>query len=488
MSRWEEQFRVHPYRQSWNRLQEALGLAKIDDVSITTSVSELARLKKVVGYIDGILESLDPELLPASTFDNFNAQASACVDQILNYNSNRNIGHVRNANEHADNLLTYIRPYMVVDGKLGRALQRAATDYIKTFETGSAEYSETISELAADASSKLQEMQGFQAESRVIKDELFAAKEEFVGRDGDSGLYADLKEKISAINTSHEEIQQFHDEIFEGDSENVAKKAAIDEAVENSVVQSKRAKDVVAGTESAHTKIIEFEKKILGSSSDGSEEGCFSYELDQQKNRLDAFERDQAARTKALNEQIENLLPGATSAGLASAYREMKESFEAPINNASKVFYWSIGVLIVGSVLLCLDRISWSQGLVIEWTHLTDWQSVLRSIAYKLPFYGPAIWLTYYASKRRSEYQRLKQEYAHKEALAKSYDSFRKQIDALGAGDDQLMKALLDRAINAIAYNASQTLDGKHGDKMPFHEAVEKIVQKVAEVKTPPSS
>src|SRR5690606_2016354 len=112
----------------------------------------------------------------------------------------------------------------------------------------------------------------------------------------------------------------------------------------------------------------------------------------------------------------------------------------------------------------------------VEFIKLTDWASVGRSVAHKLPFYAPLVWLAYYASKRRSEFQRLEQEYAHKEALAKSYDSYRKQIEDLSGDSDQLMRDLLAKAVSAIAFNASASLDGKHGDKIPMHEIIEKAV------------
>ena len=124
---------------------------------------------------------------------------------------------------------------------------------------------------------------------------------------------------------------------------------------------------------------------------------------------------------------------------------------------------------------MAVDSISLADG--IRFKELGDWESVLRSLAYKLPFYGPAVWFAYYASKRRSEYQRLQQEYAHKEALAKSYDSYKKQIQELGQENNEMLVSLLNKAIDAIAHNASKTLDGKHGDKMPLQEALDRLAE-----------
>jgi hypothetical protein len=53
------------------------------------------------------------------------------------------------------------------------------------------------------------------------------------------------------------------------------------------------------------------------------------------------------------------------------------------------------------------------------------------AILNKLPIYLPVVWLAYYSSKRRGEAQRLKQEYAHKESLAKSYMGYKDQLEEL---------------------------------------------------------
>jgi hypothetical protein len=189
-------------------------------------------------------------------------------------------------------------------------------------------------------------------------------------------------------------------------------------------------------------------------------------------------------------------MPGATSAGLASAYYDMKVSFNDPINGASKLFFWSVGIIVLIAALSTIDSIgikdieSIKDGVTIHsagmpyinFVKLNDWDAVLKGLVSKIPFYAPILWLALYASKRRSECQRLQQEYAHKEALSKSYDKYKKQIDDLGNQDMDMKKALIMKAVEAIAYNASNTLDRKHGDKMPTHDLIGKIVEAIPKV------
>ena len=76
-----------------------------------------------------------------------------------------------------------------------------------------------------------------------------------------------------------------------------------------------------------------------------------------------------------------------------------------------------------------------------------DWETISKNLVGRLPIYIPILWLALYASKRRSEYQRLQQEYAHKEAIAKSFDKYKKQIEDLDNEDPELQKLLMQALI-----------------------------------------
>lgn len=470
MSRWTNNFETHAFRGQWERVKGAIGEIQLDDPLVLLCLDEIGRMKKVCAYIDQAIVGVDPELLPLNFWDPIKDQMSACADQIRAFISNKNSGHLQNANGNLDSILSQTRPYILGKGKLGPALQAAAKAYSAALE-------DAVTALNARMLSGVKDLEESQARSVELVNEIETNLSEIDKKHDELFVGAgDQEAKANLLDGYIEEITNFYRRLVTGSGDSGSIKEEV--AAAREVVKSGReAIEKLRGEAQATIRDLSaFEIRILGSlKEDGKREGGLDAELTSRLRELGNVESHQKTRYEALNTQIESLLPGATSAGLASAYREMKDSFDRPIENASKVFYWSIGVLIVGSVLLCLDKVSWSNGLLVEWVHLTDWQSVLRSIAYKLPFYGPAVWLAYYASKRRSEYQRLKQEYAHKEALAKSYENFKNQVEKLDAEDGQLMVSLLEKAIAAISYNASQTLDGKHGDKMPLQEAVERL-------------
>lgn len=101
--------------------------------------------------------------------------------------------------------------------------------------------------------------------------------------------------------------------------------------------------------------------------------------------------------------------------------------------------------------------------------------NILDNLIYKLPFILPAIWLVLFVSKRRNEAQRLAQEYAHKEALAKSYESYKQQIEKLGKEEqNKLLPILMEHMLKAISLNPAETLDKNHKEEMPLEEVFKK--------------
>ena len=84
-----DDFEQHAFQNDWKSLKDEVNQATVDDKTIVTSVDEVARLRKVIAYIDEIILGLDPELVPASTWANVNSQVTPCLQQVINYKSNR---------------------------------------------------------------------------------------------------------------------------------------------------------------------------------------------------------------------------------------------------------------------------------------------------------------------------------------------------------------------------------------------------------------
>jgi predicted nuclease with TOPRIM domain len=454
MSRWIEQYQNHPFHNEWTLFKENLDLAKIDDETIVTSVNELTRLRKVVSFLDGLLNSIDPELVPLTTWGNFSSQLTSCNQQLAAFNTNRNIIHLQEANNHADNLLSYVRPYMVIGDKVGKILQDAVKQYSKTLDEYSATLESDSIKLVKEIKNRRSQTEDLYKAIETVYNEISQFKAELVGDEQVSdSVKSKINELVSSTEKQHLDISKLHKEIFTGDDTNLSTKLAISQAKEKILFDSKEIETLLEKTTNEINQLDIFHVKIFGKvNNQNQREGALSEELDKQ-----------SIRYKALNEKIEGLIPGATSAGLATAYKDLKESFDEPIKNVSNVFYISIGLLLFSSLLLSINNIG-SNG--ITFVKFENWDAVFKGLVNKIPFYAPVLWLAFFASKRRSEYQRLQQEYAHKEALAKSYDKYKKQIEELDDEDKTMQKEFIMKAVDAIAYNASQTLDKKHGDNL----------------------
>ena len=197
----------------------------------------------------------------------------------------------------------------------------------------------------------------------------------------------------------------------------------------------------------------------------------------EKQNELFANFEDKKKSADSLLEQIEGLLPSATSAGLATAYNNRRVKAEKSAQLYSWTFFVGIVVLAVSAAATVTQTfILWP--FTWEFIRIESAKEYLDKILFKLPIVIPVLWATLTVSKRRSEMQRLAEEYAHKEALAQSYEGFKQQIVELSKDDDSLLRNLLEVILKAISVNAAKTLEGKHGEKMPVQEVIEETIKK----------
>ena len=218
----------------------------------------------------------------------------------------------------------------------------------------------------------------------------------------------------------------------------------------------------------AYQEIIEYQNSIR----DSSEEIInFEYRIfgDEEKKvigikqRIDEIEESFRKKDNAWQEnfdtlfdKIEGLVPGATSTGLAKAYQDQRESYDKP--------YW------LWSFVFVLTMIGMVIFAIITITEVDTVDEAFIRIVSRLPFFIPAFWLAIFASKQQSQNKRLQQEYAFKEALSKSYEADKREIEKLPESEErnQLSIKLLDAVIEMANSNPSETLQSvAHNDGPP---------------------
>ena len=209
-------------------------------------------------------------------------------------------------------------------------------------------------------------------------------------------------------------------------------------------------------------ELKDFYKEVFEGAGDGEnlkddEKALVDFLADKRKELADTIKRTREDLNK-LKGKIEELLPGATSAGLADAYKKQREDAEKGLQVWNKVFWASVSIFIV--VFAFYLETSFKEGF--------SYVSVLRS----LPLWVFSGFFTFYSTQQISEYKRISNEYRHKESLASSYVGFEKLIEE--TENEGLRIKLLENTVEAIKTNPSDKI--KEGGRFPSLVLSEKFL------------
>jgi hypothetical protein len=139
--------------------------------------------------------------------------------------------------------------------------------------------------------------------------------------------------------------------------------------------------------------------------------------------RVDAYEGKLSALQAQSHDQllaIQELLPGATAAGLASAFDKRRQTFLQPARRWQWLFVGSLGAL----VALALSGLWHVYGAGITLT----WDELARLWLARLPIAGALVWLALHASRESALAKRLEEDYGYKAAIAASFQGFQNQM------------------------------------------------------------
>lgn len=163
---------------------------------------------------------------------------------------------------------------------------------------------------------------------------------------------------------------------------------------------------------------------------------------------LNNFEAKSQELIANKEELINKLLPGATSAGLATAYQKEKENIQEELEKWRNIFWKS-----VIAFLACFGAYFYT-----TFDEGFTYVSFLKS----LPFWVFSGFFTFFSTKQISEYKRLASEYAYKEALNTTYVGYEKAIQE--SDNKELKEKLLKTMIQTAEFNPSTTLGKTHGE------------------------
>lgn len=214
------------------------------------------------------------------------------------------------------------------------------------------------------------------------------------------------------------------------------------ETIENNIQAAKKLRDSV---DDYQLQFYSFQKKL------DEREGLYKEALQQAKGLIDETDTNLQQLKKGLSEsknqrtlideninRSEDMLTGATVAGLANAFGQAHEALEKKVNKAYWAFIVSIFLLVFAVILVGTNVSQYTT----KWAYPSNNQSttfipdvpgqhsftsLFYALSIKLTYLLPFLLLTGFTNRRYTQHFRLKEQYAYKYAMAMSIDGFMKQ-------------------------------------------------------------
>ena len=402
-------------------------------------IARLNKLESCIAQANNHVNGLDSTFfstiengggLAAFNYDNFHAQTNNGQNHNLQGNF-RNVGNAIEAVLEAYlQVLTVLRPT-----KANYSFQAAANAFSGLVEdmqsqyAGVVEQNSSISEVLQTAEQASATIQGLSRELQTFREEGSKDRETLAEH------LTDATEKTETISTVHGEATGLEKAVqdYKGKFE------AFDQKI------SQRDAACEAGTAELSQLINDFQT--------------------------------QKESVAELIEQSEQMLKGATVAGLAGRFEEIRGELTTELHSARRTFYWGIGFLFLSAIPLMafvflpiiapiletsFPSLSGMSQLLSGNATATGWQYLGQVLA-RFIILLPAAWFVSFTAIRHSSLFRLREHYAYKYSMAVSVEGFKKQAKGY---EDEIAAMVLEQ----LAFNPADKLvsskDIKEG-KMP---------------------
>jgi len=160
---------------------------------------------------------------------------------------------------------------------------------------------------------------------------------------------------------------------------------------------------------------------------------------------------------KNLFAEIEGLLPGATSAGLAKSFYDRRLMYRWP-----RIF-WLIGFLASLIGILVFAYIYHG-----EFLSAGSLSGVGLVFLKRLPYIGPLLWLAWFTSTHFGQATKVEEDYAYKEALSNAYQGFRRALKDISDGDSTFLKSLMKILLDNLNKSPGRYYDSNYHPPHPL--------------------
>lgn len=176
------------------------------------------------------------------------------------------------------------------------------------------------------------------------------------------------------------------------------------------------------GTVEAHqSQFDKFENQL------SAREESFTKGKEEQDRLLNEL-KEVEGEIERLNKQAEDMLKGATVAGLASSFGELRDQLANDLNWARLTFYLAIGILFL-AVLPLFAYVVPRLGLLGVPQETASTLEFIAQVLVRALLLLPAAWFAKFTASRHAVLFRLKENYAYKYSLASSVEGFKKQAE-----------------------------------------------------------
>jgi len=265
---------------------------------------------------------------------------------------------------------------------------------------------------------------------------------------------------LKNINTTRQEIQNLHREIF----------GYVDTNDEDEDVTIEGKKDQL---ENAYKELEEnIEKSVVRISELTTES----------EKKFEKFNDSHQKKYDDIIKEINSLLPGAMTAGLSTAFAEKKNTEIETAKELKASFQKGIiGLVLASSLPIIISGILYFNSYDFD-TIVLDF--LPRLVFTFIPLYIPILWFAYSANKKYNLSKRLIEEYSHKEVLSKTYQGLANQINGLNDEyqSEELKLKLLNNFLQITSENPGKLISNYQVSDHPIMEALDQAYKYEAAV------
>lgn len=133
MSQWIERIQDHAVFKELADLEQSLESSRVAAQADSTAFDAWERIERVAKFIKAFLFDIDPLLVPPSHLSNAHSQLQQVRNQLNNFAGNQNVGHLNEANNQLDNVLSYLGSIPRLEKAVStQELGEAASSYKKS--------------------------------------------------------------------------------------------------------------------------------------------------------------------------------------------------------------------------------------------------------------------------------------------------------------------------------------------------------------------